>query len=400
MSLNKKDILKFKWDKFVGRRQPPLRGILVYEGTIKWLKKRFNCDFSNLFLFFSNKKGEDITTDIFINVELKNKLLKLIKNEIQNNIHSLQEDLNEFKKDTNSLLKFSKTLLNVEKNKAKDNFDEFCRLWENFAPSLIFIHFLEEASTLEIINNKKDKEKTKMDLMRLITSDMESVLFNIKKRKSKVTISFPKKDHKTILLLKKLIKFRDWRKKVYDECWYNYSTEFFELLGQITGLKKHINWVSPYLIKDNLKQKKIFIFKKDILIFYDNYKIRTTYKKSIITLKEQLISSLFKKEIKGNSAYKGYIKGKVRIVEPHTKVKIFNKGDILIAKMTTPDLIPYIKKASAIVTDEGGITCHAAIVSREMKKPCVIGTKIATKVFKDNDLVEVDANKGTVKKLK
>jgi pyruvate, water dikinase len=59
-----------------------------------------------------------------------------------------------------------------------------------------------------------------------------------------------------------------------------------------------------------------------------------------------------------------------------------------------------MKKASAIITDEGGITSHAAIVSREMKKPCVIGTKIATKILKDGDLVEVDADRGIVNILK
>jgi pyruvate, water dikinase len=56
-----------------------------------------------------------------------------------------------------------------------------------------------------------------------------------------------------------------------------------------------------------------------------------------------------------------------------------------------------MKKAAAIVTDVGGITCHAAIISRELKIPCVIGTKVATKVIKDGDIVEVDATKGTVK---
>ncbi len=59
-----------------------------------------------------------------------------------------------------------------------------------------------------------------------------------------------------------------------------------------------------------------------------------------------------------------------------------------------------LKRAAAFVTDEGGITCHAAIVAREMKKTCIIGTKIATKVLKDGDLVEVDAKKGIVRKLK
>ena len=60
-------------------------------------------------------------------------------------------------------------------------------------------------------------------------------------------------------------------------------------------------------------------------------------------------------------------------------------------------MIIAIKKAKAIVTDEGGVTSHAAVVSRELGIPCVIGTKLATKVFKDGDFVEVDAEKGIVK---
>ena len=76
------------------------------------------------------------------------------------------------------------------------------------------------------------------------------------------------------------------------------------------------------------------------------------------------------------------------------------EGEVLVAPMTTPDYLPAMKRATAFVTDEGGITCHAAIVARELKKPCIIGTKIATKVLKDGDLVEVDANTGTVKIIK
>jgi len=61
--------------------------------------------------------------------------------------------------------------------------------------------------------------------------------------------------------------------------------------------------------------------------------------------------------------------------------------------------MPAIQKCSAIVTDEGGIMCHAAIVARELKKPCIIGTKVATKVIKDGDMLEVDADKGIVRIL-
>ena len=74
-------------------------------------------------------------------------------------------------------------------------------------------------------------------------------------------------------------------------------------------------------------------------------------------------------------------------------------GDILVSKATNPNVVPAMKIAGAIITDEGGITCHAAIISRELKIPCVIGTKIATQVLKDGDKVEVDANNGIIKKL-
>ena len=63
-------------------------------------------------------------------------------------------------------------------------------------------------------------------------------------------------------------------------------------------------------------------------------------------------------------------------------------GEILVSTMTVPDFLPAMKKAAAFVTDEGGITCHAAIVAREMKKPCVIGTKFATEVLRNGDLIE------------
>ena len=68
--------------------------------------------------------------------------------------------------------------------------------------------------------------------------------------------------------------------------------------------------------------------------------------------------------------------------------------------MTMPDFVMAMKKAAAIVTDEGGITCHAAIISREFKKPCIVGTRIASDILQNGDLIEVDANKGLVKILK
>jgi phosphohistidine swiveling domain-containing protein len=80
-------------------------------------------------------------------------------------------------------------------------------------------------------------------------------------------------------------------------------------------------------------------------------------------------------------------------------IKDFKEGDILIATQTHPNIVPQMKIAKAIVTDEGGITCHAAIVSRELNKPCIIGTRLATKIFKTGDMLELDLKKGIVRKI-
>jgi len=105
-------------------------------------------------------------------------------------------------------------------------------------------------------------------------------------------------------------------------------------------------------------------------------------------------------ELKGQIAFKGKVIGKAKIVLSPKDFHKVNSGDILVATMSTPDFLPVMMEASAFVTDIGGITSHVAIVSRELKKPCIIGTKFATKIIKDGDLVEVDANKGIVKILK
>jgi phosphohistidine swiveling domain-containing protein len=104
-------------------------------------------------------------------------------------------------------------------------------------------------------------------------------------------------------------------------------------------------------------------------------------------------------EIKGMCASKGTVRGTVKVINKVQDFPRFERGDILVSTMTRPEYLPLIEKAAAIVTDEGGITCHAAIVSRELKIPCVIGTQRATKMLRDGDLVEVDATKGVVRRL-
>ncbi len=116
------------------------------------------------------------------------------------------------------------------------------------------------------------------------------------------------------------------------------------------------------------------------------------------------------KEFKGSIANPGLARGRVKLftfdigkaakIRLSGQIKNMKKGDVLVAETTGPELILACKKAAAIITDEGGINSHAAIISRELNIPCVINTKIATKVLKDGQMVEVDADKGVVRIIK
>ena len=107
--------------------------------------------------------------------------------------------------------------------------------------------------------------------------------------------------------------------------------------------------------------------------------------------------------VEGMVACKGVIEGKAWIISAQSDIKKkmenMTKGAVLVVNQTRPYLMPAVYKASAIVTDEGGITSHAAIVAREFNIPCIVGTRIATKTFKDGDKILVDAEKGITKKI-
>ena len=102
--------------------------------------------------------------------------------------------------------------------------------------------------------------------------------------------------------------------------------------------------------------------------------------------------------IKGIAAGKrGFGMGKAKVVtNPEEAAKVMEKGDILVTDMTNPDYVPFMKLAGAIVTDKGGVTCHAAIVSRELGIPCVVGTEMATKLMVTGKEYTVDSRGGVV----
>lgn len=146
--------------------------------------------------------------------------------------------------------------------------------------------------------------------------------------------------------------------------------------------------------KDELiKRYKGYFFGNNQL--YINTNKNDLAKKLGVEFKEETINRV--KELRGNVAQQGKAKGYVRRLMGHRQISELQEGEVLVSPMTIPDFLPAMKKASAFVTDEGGILCHAAIVARELKKPCIVGTQYASQVFKNGDYVEVDAYNGIVK---
>jgi len=154
------------------------------------------------------------------------------------------------------------------------------------------------------------------------------------------------------------------------------------------------------LIKEAKKIEEHYQFPQDIEYAIEGGNVYITQSRPITTLNksvsgtEQKISG--KLILDGLAASHGVSSGKVKIIHDLKELYKVQSGDILVTKMTNPDMVVSMQKASGIVTDEGGATCHAAIVSRELGIPCIVGTKKATEVLKEGQLITVDGTNGKV----
>lgn len=201
--------------------------------------------------------------------------------------------------------------------------------------------------------------------------------------------------------------FKDAR--LYSESIYSDTENFFRSIMNTIGRKEKYNSryltcltqseFETYLQKESLPKEKILKERyQSCLLYFDNGKQKVITGTKINNLEKLIYKAATKgkKEVKGLSAYKGIAVGKVRVVlDPH-HIGVFNKGDILVTGMTRPEFLPLLKRASAVITDAGGILCHAAISAREFKIPCIVGTQVATTILKEGDTVQVNADKGTV----
>ncbi len=153
--------------------------------------------------------------------------------------------------------------------------------------------------------------------------------------------------------------------------------EFAEKIENHYGLPQDIEWCT--------ERNKFYIVQTRPITTLDRPKAEVNEE---ITDEEVILQ--------GSPASPGFVSGQVKKIGSINEFSKLNKGDILVTQMTTPDMVPIMKKASAIVTDTGGLTSHAAIVSRELGIPCVVGTREATRKLHDGDIVTVDATAGKV----
>ena len=137
------------------------------------------------------------------------------------------------------------------------------------------------------------------------------------------------------------------------------------------------------------------------LILFFNGNHRAYYGNSVGSLLAELMPYEETEEtvLSGDIACSGQVCGRVCVVRDFCEVEKAKEGDIIVTSMTTPELVTALEKASGIITDEGGITCHAAILSREFGVPCLVGTKFATRALRDGMKVRLDCIHGKVEKL-
>ncbi|MDP2683559.1 MAG: PEP-utilizing enzyme [bacterium] len=243
--------------------------------------------------------------------------------------------------------------------------------------------------------------------LKRISSERKANL--VQKQKLLKTLSFSQKNNQLVGALEKLYYSKAYRMNCSYYAYYQMERVFQEIAQRLHLGFSQVRSILPYEMKKYLVDRKVDVNRLNQL--YTNSVFIWNGRKNEILLGEKakkFVSQMTVKDytdgkkikkFSGQIAFRGKVKGRCKIINHRSELGKIKKGEIMVSDFTDPSLMPAIIKATAIVTNFGGMTCHAAIVSRELKIPCIIGTKFATKVLKDGDMVEVDANNGIVKKL-
>ncbi|GEM_PF-6390737 len=334
-----------KWQKLAEREGDFLKNYLLYENFQDNFPRVFNRHHCN---FLTIRKGNTFTH--YLDEEDAKNLSFFIKEQIQNNPQFMHDQVKIGKEHFKNLIKFSEDLNHIDslsKEELAEVAKEYFRLYKEPYPHFnltVFSAELEKDGNTEIINLMAD--------WRLFARTH----FN-----------------KTHDLIKPLLEGIAKQLNLFvEEVKFLKPEEIIQSLQIESKIKKRQNCYFLF-------QQGQFILKED----------------EIYPIAEE-----FFQEVKGMGTFPAKYIGRVRLIRSNEDLKKVENGEILVLRMTTADLmVEGIKKAGAIITDEGGITCHAAVLSREFNIPTLMGTSIATKVFNTGDLVEVDTQLGLANKI-
>ena len=211
-----------------------------------------------------------------------------------------------------------------------------------------------------------------------------------------------------ITMLKKAVFLRDYRDKIRQQLNLKLKDLYKEIGSRIGLDNKSIGLLTNDEIESHLEKSMDFdrqelenrknafflIQNRDKIEIYSGQSASEKAKEHNLYKKEEN-----KRTLQGSTGSPGKIKGTAKIIYTNLDLKKINEGDIMVAAMTRQDFVPHMRKSKAVITNEGGVTCHAAIIARELGIPCIVGTENATELLNDGDLIEVDATKGIINKL-
>jgi len=234
-------------------------------------------------------------------------------------------------------------------------------------------------------------------------------LLNLKKyqEKAMAELNFNREERWAVNMAQFAVWFQPYRKaRQFKSCWHitKYFTEVAKRLHLNVDQTRYLtHWEMAKALRKGRVDVNLINQRREFFVCYcknNNVVVESGDKAKKFVRENVSQGKIIKsKELAGTSACPGKAQGKVRIVNSLDQAVDFKKGEILVSYATNPLLLPYMRQSSAIITEEGGLTCHAAIISRELKKPCVVGIKGVVNALKNGDQVEVNATKGIVKKL-
>lgn len=282
---------------------------------------------------------------------------------------------------------------------------------------LLFINLYDDYRVVDSLRNRMSEYKTAGQSVREYEENVSLSKENIRKEQGKIEKQISK-DNELVSILKYLrdqgrirFEYKNWKNGAE----WRFCGLFVEIAKRL-GLQTEEMMLS-YRVKDieDFLSKGVVLSESErkdrqkICVFYqnDDKKIFVSGQEAVELSSELLGDTKAEiRELKGVVAEKGFVIGRARVILPvgweslQKEMRMFEVGEILVTTMTEPNLVMVMKKASAIVTNQGGITSHAAVISRELGIPCVVGTLKATEVIKTGDLIEVDADKGVVRIIK